>query len=501
MKKHILFLMMVLLPMMVSAQSTVKIDGIYYKLNSNDNTAEVVFHRKNNFIGDVVIPSSVTYENVDYSVTSIGNGAFRGSSDLTSVTIPNSVTSIGTAIFTGCTSLASIIIEEGNPTYDARENCNAIIETANNKLLYGCNGSTIPNSVTSIGDDAFKECTGLISVDIPNAVTSIGNNAFYGCSGLTSLTVGNGVTTIPDNVFKECSNLTKVEINNNAIVSKDYGASPYIKDIFGSHVKEYILGEDVTSIGEMAFSECPNLTTVHLSNGITSIGVSAFSLCSSLTEVNIPSSVTSLDKWSFYGCLSLTKVEINSNTIVSKDYPDFMSSLSYGYFGTQVKEYILGGEIKRIGNYAFAYSSNLTSIDIPSGVTSIGEKAFCFCSNLATVVIPNSVKTIGGNAFISCGLNDMYCYAEQLPVLGSDVFINSTANATLHVPSGCLDAYSNAEQWKDFFDIVEMDGVTGIGAVQVSDDDGAPVYNLNGQRVNTKGKGIYIKNGKKMLVR
>ena len=398
MKKHVLVLLMMLLPLMASAQSSVKIDGIYYKLNSSDKTAEVVFHRYQ-YSGALVIPSSVTHEGADYSVIGISANAFRTSSELTSITIPSSVTSIGSGIFEGCTSLASIIIEDGNPKYDTRENCNAIIETASNRLLYGCNGTTIPNSVTSIGNSSFSGYAGLTSVIIPDGVTSIGESAFAGCSGLTSITIGSGVTTIGRNAFDECSNLTKVELNNNAIVSKNYNSSPYITDIFGGQVEEYVLGEDVKSIGEFAFSECVNLTTVHFSDGLTSIGANAFYWCSNLTEINIPSSVTSIEQSSFYGCYRLTKVELNNNALVSNDYSSWFT-LSY-YFGKQVEEYILGDEVKGIGNYAFAGSS-VISINIPSGVTSIGDYAFASCSKLTSIKIPKETTSIGENAFQNC---------------------------------------------------------------------------------------------------
>ena len=124
----------------------VKVDGIYYNLISEDKTAEVT-SGEYRYAGDVVIPSSITVEGKEYTVTSIGNDAFRDCS-LTSVTIPNSVTSIGHSAFRECSSLPSV---------------------------------TIPNSVTSIGNEAFYGCSGLTSVTIPNSVTSIGSYAFYGC--------------------------------------------------------------------------------------------------------------------------------------------------------------------------------------------------------------------------------------------------------------------------------------------------------------------------------
>ena len=196
--------------------------GIWYNFNSSSRTAEVTYkgsspNQYDEYSGSIVIPSSVTYNSVTYSVTSIGisafdgcsaltsitipnsvtsigDYAFKGCSGLTSVTIPNSVTSIGNYAFSGCSGLTSISVESGNTHYDSRNSCNAIIETSSNTLIAGCKNTVIPNSVTSIGDYAFSGCSDLTSVTIPNSVTSIGNYAFNGCSGLTSITIPNSVT-------------------------------------------------------------------------------------------------------------------------------------------------------------------------------------------------------------------------------------------------------------------------------------------------------------------
>jgi hypothetical protein len=120
------------------------------------------------------------------------------------------VISIGGNAFGDCSSLTSIKVENGNPTYDSRNDCNAIIETVSNTLVTGCKNTVIPNSVTTIREFAFYYCSGLTSVTIPNSVTSIGDNAFYYCTGLTSVTIGNSVTSIGEWTFYYCKNLISI---------------------------------------------------------------------------------------------------------------------------------------------------------------------------------------------------------------------------------------------------------------------------------------------------
>ena len=154
--------------------------------------------------------SGLTELTIPKSVTSIGSSAFSGCSGLTELTIPKSVTSIGYSAFAGCRGLERITVEEGNLYYDSRESCNAIIRIEDNTLIAGCKNTSIPNSVTSIGDGAFVSCSSLTEITIPNSVTSIGEGAFYNCRSLTEITIGNSVTSIGDDAFGWCNNLTSI---------------------------------------------------------------------------------------------------------------------------------------------------------------------------------------------------------------------------------------------------------------------------------------------------
>ncbi|MCI7314990.1 MAG: leucine-rich repeat domain-containing protein, partial [Bacteroidales bacterium] len=182
-----LFLLLTLLCLSLSARAhDAEVDGIFYNLDAANKTAAVTFKGDNywdddEYSGDVVIPETVTYNGVTYSVTSLGDDCFAGCSSLTAITIPNSVTSLGTGCFADCSSLERMVVDAANPVYDSREDCNAIIHTSTKEFIAGCKNSQIPNSVTSLGDRCFYGCSSLTAITIPNSVTSLGDFCFADC--------------------------------------------------------------------------------------------------------------------------------------------------------------------------------------------------------------------------------------------------------------------------------------------------------------------------------
>ena len=249
------------------------------------------------------------------NIKRIENYAFGN--NLTEIVIPQSVTSIGSQAFSRGSGLTSVKVESGNKNYDSRNNCNAIIETSSNKLIFGCKNTVIPNSVTSIGNYAFEYCSGLTSVTIPNSVTSIGDYAFRECSGLTSVTIPNSVTSIGNDAFYKCS-LTSIKVESG---NQKYDSRNNCNAIIESSSNTLIIGckntiipNSVTSIGSSAFSHCSGLTSVTIPNSVTSIGKSAFMDCSGLTSVTIPNSVTSIGDFAFIGCSGLTSILSLNNT-------------------------------------------------------------------------------------------------------------------------------------------------------------------------------------------
>ena len=255
---------------------------------------------------------SLTSIPIPNSVTSIGEYAFFSCIGLTSITIPNSVTSIASNAFGCCSSITSITVETGNTTYDSRNDCNAIIETATNTLITGCQNTVIPNSVTRIGKVAFYGCNGLTSVTIPNSVTSISYFAFFGCDGLTSLTIPESVKSVESSAVVGCSGLTsiKVETGNTKYDSRN-DCNAIIETASNKLItgcQNTVIPNSVTAIDQNAFNGCSGLTSIIIPSSVKNIEFAAFQDCSGLTSITIPNSVTSIETWAFNECRGLTSI-------------------------------------------------------------------------------------------------------------------------------------------------------------------------------------------------
>ncbi len=314
--------------------------------------------------------SSLTSITIPNSVTSIGYEAFYGCTSLTSITIPNSVTSIGEGAFYGCSSLTKVIVP------DISAWCGiSFSDSYSNPLNYAkhifsddeteITDLTIPNSVTSIGDYSFYNCTSLTSITIPNSVTSIGGSAFYGCSGLTSVTIPNSVTSIGGSAFLNCSGLTSITIPNSvtSIVGSAFDGCFFMKDLF-------INNSTLTSSNNWGATLCDEETE----DGLLISDNTIVKCRHWATSVNIPNTVTDIGNSAFSSCSNLISITLDNNAIasVSRTQTNSMKSI----FGEQVKSYIIGKSVTSIGDYAFYDCNRLTSVLIGSGVLSIGSKAF-----------------------------------------------------------------------------------------------------------------------------
>ena len=312
-------------------------------------------------------------------VTSIGSSAFESCSALGGVIIPQGVTSIGDCAFAYCDGLTGIAVKDGNLVYHSQENC--LIETQSKTLIAGCKTSKIPadGSVTSIGNSAFRHCSGLTGIAIPDSVTSIGDYAFEECSGLTDFTMGSGVTVIGDEAFDGCSGLTGITLPAGMTSIGRYA-------FYGcAGLTDIIVPDGVISIGWGAFCNCSGLTSITIGNGVTAIENGAFRGCDALTDVRMGSGVTSIGDEVFASCAGLEKIEVNeANSAYSSQ-----DGILYNKDKTAIV--CIPRAIKG-------------DVTIPDSVTSIGPGAFSGCDGLTGITIGNGVTSIGSFAFDGCGM-------------------------------------------------------------------------------------------------
>lgn len=437
----------------------------------------------------ITIPNSVTtIDDAAFSKceglksVSIGSGveaihryAFNGCDALTSITIPNSVKELGDGAFISCSSLASVNIGSGvenmgsvlfennialttikvasdNPVYDSRSNCNAIIETATNTLLFGCKGTSIPDGVTSIaesafeysgitsvtipnsvttigygafssckdltsvslgnslkkiGEEAFEDCTALKSITIPNSVTNVSKRAFHNCESMTSLSIGSSLSYIADQAFLGCSGLTSIKVaSGNTTFDSRNNCNAIIKTATNTLIlgcASSTIPNTVTTIGEEAFNYS-KISSIIIPNSVITIEFSAFEDCTELKSISIPNSVTTIGSYAFRSCSSMTSVNIGKGTTsISKSAPFGGCPLSSLTVDPENPVYDSRDNCNALIQTAtntllFGFKNTI----IPNTVTTIANSAFQRCADLTAITIPNSVTTIGGWAFVEC---------------------------------------------------------------------------------------------------
>ena len=408
MKKVFILMVVLLLPMFATKAFAYDIavknaDGvtIFYNWINNKTELAVSSSGWGCYSGNIIIPESVEYEGKKYSVTCIEGYAFKVCS-LSSITIPSSIKIICEEAFDEC-SVTSVHITDLSAwcrcKMDFSDSNPNPLSRAHHLFLNGkeIKDLVIPEDVTSISNNVFYGCSGLISVTIPNSVTSIGNYAFSGCSGLYSITIPNSVTSIGSDAFSNTgwyNNQPDGLVYAGKVAYKYKGTMPDNSSI--------TIQDGTVGIAGSAFFFCSGMVSVTIPNSVTSIGGGAFWGCSGLTSVNLPSSVTSIESAVFYHC--------------------------YG----------------------------LKSVNIPNSATSIGDYAFWEC-NIASVIIPNSVTSIGENAFGDGNLMQSIVSEIMNPFEISENTFNGInyAYSTLIVPSGTKSLYQSTAGWNKFQNIVE----------------------------------------------
>ena len=380
----------------------------------------------------------LTIISIQNGVTIIGDYAFSNCSKITSISIPSSVTSIGLDAFEDCTGLTSITVDPNNQKYSSDSNGVLFDKLKTNLIRYPVGNTitsyTIPNSVTSIGDQAFEGCTNLTSIYLQNNVISIGLQAFYNCTNLTSISIPNSVTSIGDQAFLSCSGLKSITIPSGVI-----------------------------SIGDNAFQSCTGLTSITIPISVTSIGEYAFYNCTNLTSIYLQDNVISIGLQAFYGCNKLTSVNIGDqrkilslgDTIFPISFSNLSSTAKVTFYNMSTSSYSnLTANGKTIANYFNNMNQIFTSSSmntpplirqlIPDQIW-VTNKLFSYTFPVNTFIDTSGdtlTYTINSNDFMTNGWNNLQINSGTRTISGTPtiignyiVKITATDNNSLYISS------------------------------------------------------------------
>lgn len=399
---------------------------------------------------DLILPETLG----GYPVTALGDNAFAYNRKLTSVTIPAGITQIGSNAFGYCSALDTLAVSPDNTVYDSRDGCNAVIETATNTLIAGCQNTVIPSTVTAIGSYAFFGCSGLTEIAIPATVSEIGSCAFYACKGLTDIALPDGMTAVANATFYACTGLTSVTIpdsvtaiGNNAFYGcsavtgiSSLGSITEIGDyaFYGCEsMTDVTFGDSLSRIGERAFSGCSGFTQLSIPAGVSEIGISAYANCSALTAIEVSADNAVYD--SRGGCNAIIETATDTliagcqNTLIPDSVTHIGMNAFYGCTG--LTELVIPDGVTRIGEAAFYGCTGMTKLVIPAGVTAISDLAFYHCEGLESVSFYNGVTAVGNRAFYGCNALEVVNYfgtKEQYDNIVVGMMNTPLQNATKH---------------------------------------------------------------------
>ena len=427
--------------------------------------------------------TKLTSINIPSSVTSIDDGAFQECSLLERFEIPVSVTKLGKNVFSSCEKLSSLTVAEGNPIFDSREACNAVIETTSNTLLISCNQTTIPSSVTAIGDYAFQSSK-ITNLTLPEGLTTIGKYAFSS-SKIASLTLPSTLTSIGDDAFSSCSSLTALVFPEGL---QKIGRSAF----FGSSLESVTLPSTLKEVGDNAFWANSSLKTVVLPASIERLASWTFISCRNIADVYCyratPPTFGSLAFEMFTATLHVPAaaieaykadanwgkfsniVAINEGSVTYSYDPVTLTATLEGYNGWNESQVILHSttiyqdqvyQVKHISNSVFQEHSSLQSLQLPDSLESLGNNALAHCQSLRKITLPSSIRSLGSQVFSGCNsLSDIYCFGSDVPSVEGDIVDeNLLPNITVHVPLLLISQYKGHEVWGKFGHIVPLEVV------------------------------------------